>query len=466
MRATLLAVAAFTVLAGTGIGSAQETGEPWRIHEWGTFTSLVAENGAPIGWINTEDEPVPDFVHRLLKSLLVPIDDLAPAFRKGVPRSHPDVYVRLETPVVYFHPPASARLPATVDLRVDFRGGWLTEYYPNGKSVAPGLGHRDGGIGRIDPGDVGSLEWKGLRVGKEGSFPATNDAVWLAPRDVKAAPVTAANGESERFLFYRGVGHLQAPLTLVRSADGKTLSVRSRWPKELGGLGSVPVPRLWFVDIREDGSAAFRSLPALTVQADYNVDLATLPAAFDEGDYSMSRLLTLRKEMREGLMSDGLHGDEADALLNTWQASYFQSSGMRLFFLVPRVWTDHVLPLKASIPAKVVRSMIGRLELVTPAQRGCLLRIATAKDCSTKWYFDWLKKNPDAAKRFQQRRKEGDLQSLRRDCVQIPDNYLAYLELGRFRNALVLDHYNRTGDPNIHKFIQTYDLAPASVPRR
>ena len=37
--------------------------QDWQIHEWGTFTSLQDEFGRAIGGINTDDEPVPDFVH-------------------------------------------------------------------------------------------------------------------------------------------------------------------------------------------------------------------------------------------------------------------------------------------------------------------------------------------------------------------------------------------------------------------
>jgi hypothetical protein len=464
MKNAFLVAVAVAALAGAAPG--QDSRERWRIHEWGTFTSLQDEAGRPIGWINTEDEPVPEFVHRLRRSLLVPIDDLAPVFDKGAPRAHPDVIVRLETPVVYFHPPTSAKLPATVDLRVDFRGGWLTEYYPDGKSVAPGLDRRDARFGRIAPGTVGSLEWKGLRVGLDRGFPRTEDAVWLAPRAVEAAPVTAPNGESERFLFYRGVGSLSPPLAVVRPADGKSFSVRGRLPEELSSRATLRVPRLWLADIREDGNAAFRSLPSATLPAGLDPEVARVPARFEEGEYSPARLSALRKEMREGLVGDGLHADEADALLNTWQASYFQSAGLRLFFLVPRAWTDHVLPLKASVPAEVVRSMIGRLEIVTPQQRACLKRIAAAPECSTRWYYDWLETNPEAARRNAQRRREGDLQSLRQDCVKIPDDYLAYLELGRFRNALVLDEWRRTGSAALRRFIATYDLAPASVPER
>lgn len=464
MRSLLLV--AVTLAVAPGNGTAQDAAGKWRIHEWGTFTALQDEAGRSIGWINTEDEPVPSFVHRLHRSLLVPIDDLAPAFFKGAPRCHPDVLVRLETPVVYFHPPKSARLPVSVDLKVEFRGGWLTEYYPDGKSTAPGLERTDAEFGRLAPTTVGSLEWKGLLVGKRGDFPRTTDSVWLAPRAVDCAPVSTPKGESEQFLFYRGVGYLQAPLAAVRSGDGKTMSIRGRLPAELARSAPLRVPRMWFVDIRETGEIAFRTLPAVNLGAEPDRELASVSSAFASEEYSLGNLTRLRKEMREGLMADGLHGDEADALLNTWEASYFQAHGLRLFFMVPRAWTDHVLPLKASVPAEVTRSMIGRLELVTPGQRACLKRIADAKHSSTAWYHDWLVSHPEAAARSQERRKEGDLHSLRQDCVKIPDNYLAYLELGRFRNALVLDQFRRTQADSLFKFIKTYDLAPARFGRQ
>ena len=35
------------------------------VHEWGTFTALHAEDGSPIPGVNSDDEPVPDFVHRV-----------------------------------------------------------------------------------------------------------------------------------------------------------------------------------------------------------------------------------------------------------------------------------------------------------------------------------------------------------------------------------------------------------------
>jgi hypothetical protein len=170
--------------------------------------------------------------------------------------------------------------------------------------------------------------------------------------------------------------------------------------------------------------------------------------------------------MRDGLMSQGLFADEAEALLNTWDASYFRSHGMRLFFLVPRPYCDYVLPLKASIDADVTRAMIGRLELITPSQRACLARISGTKAPDAAWYQDWAQKNPEAWKRFQQKRQEGNLHSLREENVRIPDDYLAYLQLGRFRNAIVLDELKRRPTEGLRKFVDAYDLHEAKIADR
>jgi hypothetical protein len=454
--------AGLALIPGTLAG---QDAEKWKIHEWGTFSSLMDESGRPIGWINTEDEPLPDFVHRINKSLVVPVDDLAPVFFKGAPRSHPDVLVRLETPVVYFHPPKHVDLPYTLDLSVEFRGGWLTEFYPNAMVTAPGLERGDADFGRITPRTVGTLEWKRLQVGKKGSFPETKDAVWTSPRQVRCAPVSTPGGESEQFLFYRGVAFLQPPLSAGLSGDGKTLTISNRIGADFGCKALLRVPKMWYVDIREDGALAFKTLPGVTLTRGTGV-LSQVPGAFESADYSLTRLAELRKEMHAALMADGLFADEADGLLNTWEVSYFRSHGARLFFMVPKPWTDQVLPLKASVPAQIERAMIGRLELITPRQRLCLKRIAASQDFSTQWYYEWMAKHPEAANRNARRRREGDLQSLREDCVTIPDNYLAYLQLGRFRNAIVLDAFRRSADFTYKKFIQAYDLEAASVPER
>src|SRR5437867_1443665 len=70
--------------------------------------------------------------------------------------------------------------------------------------------------------------------------------------------------------------------------------------------------------------------------------------------------------MKEALIGEGLCADEADALLNTWELSYFKSPGLRFFFMVPRAWADRVLPLEVSPKMEIRRALVGRIEIVTP----------------------------------------------------------------------------------------------------
>jgi hypothetical protein len=93
--------AAGVALLALGLASAgmagQDVANKLVIHEWGTFTSLQDEDGKAVGGINTDDEPVPAFVHQLRQHLLIQPTDLPPSFFQGAPHCHPDVNLRLET---------------------------------------------------------------------------------------------------------------------------------------------------------------------------------------------------------------------------------------------------------------------------------------------------------------------------------------------------------------------------------
>src|SRR5262245_33076961 len=90
--------------------SADEVAAGLKVHEWGTFTSVAGENGAPVSW-RTFGGPddLPCFVDRVgpLKGML-------------------SLTIRMETPVLYFY---GAR-PSTVNVKVDFPKGYITEWYP------------------------------------------------------------------------------------------------------------------------------------------------------------------------------------------------------------------------------------------------------------------------------------------------------------------------------------------------
>src|SRR5207244_9055267 len=138
--------------------------------------------------------------------------------------------------------------------------------------------------------------------------------------------------------------------------------------------------------------------------------------------------------------------------------AYFKSPGLRLFFLVPRKWTDHVLPLTLSQPADVNRVMIARVELIAPRQRETLKQMAAAKPSDGKWVEKIRGNSPEVRKFYEGRSDFGDL------GVTIPADYQQYLKLGRFRNALVVAEERRNPNPNLTRFIDTYGLRPFRLP--
>jgi hypothetical protein len=447
------------------------TDNRWTIHEWGTFTSLQNEYGDALGGINTDDEPVPQFVHRLNYGLLLPPNEIPASFGKGIPVCHPDVNMRLETPVIYFHPPASQTGIQKINVTVEFRGGWLTEFYPNAEASTPGFvqNHHIGSTAAYSPtGPLGpisrftksELKWNDLSVGGDWSFTNTTEHVWTSPRAVQAASVQTASAESEKFLFYRGIGHIDAPLRVARDANTGELLFRSQL-EDLPGNQPLPIRAMWLVDIQPNGKLAFRALPSISLDHNSKKILTHTRADFDSTDYSESNLEKLEASLRTALVDDGLFTDEAQALLNTWQLSYFKSPGVRVFFLVPRAWTDSVLPLQISQPAEINRVMVGRIELVTPAQRNNLRDLGRFSITRIQSDADDMRSRYSNALRGDNGTKWTQLTSGRTPLsatIAVPKTYQAYLDLGRFRNALILDEAAHHPTPSLTNFIATYRL--------
>jgi hypothetical protein len=188
----------------------------------------------------------------------------------------------------------------------------------------------------------------------------TTSPVWLAPRRVRAASVASA-GESERFLFYRGVAHLDAVLqTRLTSTDLRLMA-----PRDLQWLNaaSMTIPRVWLVEILPNGSAAFRESGPLTIAKDAASRELRRLSLFASQDYGTAKLAELRQSMKRALMSAGLYVPEAEAMLETWKESYFERPGVRVFYLVPNEWTQYFLPLQISVPNVLTRVLVGRIDI-------------------------------------------------------------------------------------------------------
>ena len=431
-------------------------GDRLVVHEWGTFTSLQDEQGRELAGINIDDEPVPAFVHNLNRLLLSQpvLSSLHWQYRsKGAPRHHPLVTMRLETPVIYFYPPAGQREPLRIDVSIHFQGGWLTEFYPEAHAAAPGL--KEGGFefGELSESSTSSLAWNDLAVGTGGVGPATKEHVWVAPRKVPAANVTTVSGESERYLFYRGVGRIRPPLRATMDRKSGELVLRSNFDRVLQSQQTARVPQLWLIEVKQDGRCAFRQLDGFDVDRDADRKLTTTSYRFQQGDFAAENRDRLEAAMHAALVADGLFADEATALLTTWQRSYFASPGLRLFYLVPRVWTDRHLPLSLSRDADMDRVMIGRLELISDEQRALLDRLSDTPISDGEW-VEVIPESPAREAFLAGRSNFGNL------GVAIPPDYQLYLSLGRFRNALVAHQERIKPTPNLTRFINTYQLHP------
>lgn len=404
MRHVLL-VAVYSLLATAALRA--DAPKKLVVHEWGTFTVLQDESGNSLGGINTDDEPLPPFVHDVAANRLIQ-GQFSNDGAKGLPFRglHPRITMRLETPVTYFHLPEGVS-EMTVDVEVKFKGGWLTQFFPLAEAEAPGLDLRADRF-ELSPETVGTLKWRGLRIGGSGSYagvgPTTDLRVWLAPREVDSAPLTTADGkESEQYLFYRGVGDV--PIGVKASRRGE-LAIWDR--------GRVVIGEPWFVEVRGE-RLAYRRITMWTDNTAAQRHRGVDPGVFNDGDFSARALLDLRHEMHEALIAGGLFPDEADAMLATWHASYFKMPGQRVFFLVDQRWTDRVLPLTISVPAEVKRVMVGRIELVTPEQRAAAERLAQTGKAS--------------------------------DALAIG---------GRFRDAIALDQQRRTPTEPIDAFMRKH----------
>lgn len=449
---------------------------PVIVHEWGTFTSLQDENGKALGGINVDDEPAPYFVYfggriPVLSPTtyygsfgLPPYGQVQEEGSSSVPFGSRAVTLRLETPVVYIYPPQGMP-PASVpplQVHVDFHGGILGQYYPYAriKGLSPST--------ELNVKTTTSLDWNVRQVGTPLTPIATTDKVWTTPREV-SAPTLAVESkergiksgkgrvEAEKFLFYRGLGHLDSPLRLSRNlnATGEQakITIQAQEGSEAASSGG------WLADIHADGTCAFRAVPAFGGKPGQS--RAEIPSQFEATDFSATNLTALTASMQEALVREGLYADEASAMLRTWEVSYFKSPGLRFFYIVPNQWVNGVLPLKITgAPTKITRVMVGRIELVTASQQAALKRLA-AGPCPDlqsvrKAAFAVLQKSTMPREEMAAYyRGEKSLATL---GIALPPEVQDYLSLGRFRDALIVHEQQQNPTPALAQFIKINQL--------
>lgn len=336
------------------------------VHEWGTMTTLHAADGTPQTRLNLIEpaEALPAFVEHFEPSQpeFLPF---APFVKGARARGRTDVTMRLETPVLYFYDPGNVVSGRSFNIRVQMRGGVLNDFYPRASAgmyrngVAQG---RKSAAITLDDSWTGALEWKGVVLDDAVAVPKTSAAVWLAPRQTRATKVRVG-AQGEHYLFYRGLANAAALLDTQHSR--KTVVLRAPRDKRWLGADPATISRVWLVDVRADGSLAFATRTNLALSRDVVSEPLAHIDRFGAADFGKGRFTELWASMKTELIAAGLYADEAQAMLATWQTSYFRKPGLRVFYTVPRAWTEHFLPLELSVPHEATRVLVGRIDLMT-----------------------------------------------------------------------------------------------------
>ncbi len=352
----------------------------YELHEWGTFTTVAGSDGVLLAGLQREEEELPLFVHshfgfengqtasvatlnRVMKTHGYP---QFPTKTKGLGRRPVSgVTVKMETPVIYFH----SREPFRAKVHVGFEGGTISQWYPSRSggetppepppSADPAMQPVSAEKWRIDFAKPyrGGIEWD-VEVLSPAESRATltfkpRDTVnWLRARVPEANVVRTGSGETENYLFYRGVGNFNPGLQTTVSAD-ETLYLKNQTGGDIpyllvfqrnGGRDS------WYAHTGGLKSGEALDLPesSLTTEAD------GFPAPIYDS-------------IKTGLAACGLLESEADAMVQTWWTSYFEPEGLRVFWVLPAAATDRILPLNVSpAPDKTVRVLVGRSEVLRP----------------------------------------------------------------------------------------------------
>jgi len=317
------------VLAGNAKGQEADL----VAHEWGTFTSIAGNAGTAVQWYPwAVPSDLPKFVEHFQSS----------NFKPNLSGT-----IRMETPVLYFYSPREAR----VSVHVSFSKGLITEWYPHVTRYTPSGNARSVSFNEREA--DGSVTWDSieLRPGDESSLlREKEESRYYAARATASTPVqvsSPAGPQQEKFLFYRGVSWESSPVT-ARLLDNGSVHIEN--------VTGEPLARLFLFE-RRGNAAGFRVVSELGERATLE-----MPVLKDSGAEATEAILSV-------LMEQGLHPDEARAMLDTWKDSWLEE-GTRLLYVVPNSFVNRVLPLSISpAPREVTRVFIGRLELVSMKTR-------------------------------------------------------------------------------------------------
>jgi hypothetical protein len=375
LLAAAVVLIVFVAAAASGAPALTDKGT-WIVHEWGTFLTVQGSDGISLGGMVDSEENLPYFVRE----------------RDLGGRSRASYYAKMETPVTYFY----TDRPRDVQVRVEMPGGLLTHWFPDVQKVTPPLPpppKTEEAKANKQPTSAAtagsSLDWGTFHVFPDNRFlpqaqqaPSDRgipracwvqaDTTWRFARATDSALVRTNVGDRElveKFLFYRGLGAFNLPLEVRSTGPDDHLQLL------VHNLDAAPQQGLFAIWV-QGGQMRFAALGDLPGGEVREVDTAT---TFTAGVPLEDGVSYVKQAVAEALTRSGLYPKEAQAMVDTWEKSYFRNEGLRILSILPRPVVDMAIPIRIKPePQQLVRVMVGRVEVLTPESEQLLEKTVAA----------------------------------------------------------------------------------------
>lgn len=349
------------------------TADELVVHEWGTFTSVSGSDGVRLEFRPLVDNDLPDFVINRARQAGLPTSPFGKIDYR--------VFQRMETPVTYFY----TNREREVRVKVGFPKGLLTEFYPPVASMKPEFHWTKRAAvanSELDWGQITLIPPSHLRPAittpglaeriqdrvAQALIPSGDQNHYVFARETASAlihihrdsdklrPQAPVGDFFEKFLFYRGIGNFPLPLTITSRGDGEF---------DLSNSGPDPIRSLFLVTVH-DGRVQFRKYDSIAANSRLKLQQATQATSIE----------TLSESVVQALVAEQLFEPEARAMVKTWRDSWFTEEGTRLFYMLPERVAEELLPLTIEPrPSKIVRVMVGRLEIMTPEEEARITQL-------------------------------------------------------------------------------------------
>jgi hypothetical protein len=191
---------------------------------------------------------------------------------------------------------------------------------------------------------------------------------WSYARDVDANLLEMPSGESERFLFYRGLGEFDLPVK-IQAEDGGKIKLTNGYSEAVG--------QVFLLNVNLEHGAFAEHSAGIAKGGSLEDTVPSLEGAPSVDEYAAQ----LSDAVTRALDATGLYHDEAIAMVNTWRRQWFRTPGVRALYLLPQSWTDASIPLSVGPkPDVTLRVMLIRAELITKEQESADVTSVSAFD--------------------------------------------------------------------------------------